>query len=140
MILHAPITQEEAESMITRGPSMETGWQVVTEGKRRSPEGQGETGSTARHGIALSCVLRHPGAHAWRATVDNCKDGVPVLLVQQSFSYSINDNKVTASLLDDNGVSLKVSDGDWIVYHDSGHIVVLPDITFHKLYDITRFR
>lgn len=140
MILHAPKTQEEAESMITRGPSMETGWQVITEGKRRSPEGQGETGSTARHGTALSCVLRHPGAYAWRATVGNCKDGAPILLVQQSFSYNISNEKVTASLLDNNGVPLKVSDGDWIVYHDSGHIVVLSDITFHKLYDITRFR
>lgn len=140
MILHAPKTQEEAESMITRGPSMETGWQVITEGKRRSPEDQGETGTTARYGTALSCVLRHPGAHAWRATVDNCKDGAPIQLVQQSFSYNINNEKVTASLLDNTGVSLRVSDGGWIVYHDSGHIVVLPNITFHKLYDITRFK
>lgn len=119
---------------------METGWQVITEEDRPSPNNRGETGTTARHGTALSCVLRHPGAYAWRATVDNCKDGVPVLLVQQSFSYNIGDEKVTASLLDNNGVSLRVLDGDWIVYHDSGHILVLPDIIFHKLYDITRFK
>ena len=140
MKLHAPMTQEEAEGMITRGPSIETGWQVITEGKRRSPEDQGETGTTAQYGTALSCVLKHPRAYAWRATVANCKDGVPVLLVQQSFSYNINNEKVTASLLDNNGVSLRVLDGDWIVYHDSGHILVLPDIIFHKLYDITRFK
>lgn len=119
---------------------METGWQVITEEKRRLPEDLGETGTTARYGTALSCVLRQPGAYAWRATVDNCKDGAPILLVQQSFSYNISNEKVTASLLDNNGVSLKVSDGDWVVYHESGHIVVLSDITFHKLYDITRFR
>ena len=71
MKLHAPTTQEEAESMVTRGPSMETGWKIVTDRKRHSPE---------------------------------------------------------------------YLDGDWIVYHDSSHIVVLSDITFHKLYDITRFR
>lgn len=40
MTLHAPKTQEEAESMITRGPAMETGWEIVMEEKRHSPEGQ----------------------------------------------------------------------------------------------------
>lgn len=140
MKLHAPMTQEEAEGMITRGPSMETGWEIVTEGKHHSPEDRGETGTIARYGTVLSCVLKHPRAYAWRATVDNCKDGAPLLLVQQSFSYNISGDKVTASLLDNNGGALKVSDGDWIVYHDSSHIVVLSDITFHKLYDITRFR
>ena len=140
MKLHAPTTQEEAESMVTRGPSMETGWKIVTDRKRHSPEYLDGAGTTARYGVALSCVPKHPGAHAWRATVDNCKDGAPPLLAHQSFSYNISGDKVTASLLDNNGGALKVSDGDWIVYHDSSHIVVLSDITFHKLYDITRFR
>lgn len=140
MKLHAPMTQEEAERMITRGPSMETGWEIITEANGPAGTSHDTSNNHTQYGTALSCVLRHPGAYAWRATVDNCKDGAPILLVQQSFSYSISDNKVTASLLDNNGVSLKVSDGDWVVYHKSGHIVVLSDITFHKLYDITRFR
>lgn len=140
MKLHAPTTQEEAESMVTRGPSMETGWKIVTDRKRHSPEYLDGAGTTARYGVALSCVPKHPGAYAWRATVDNCKDGAPPLLAQQSFSYNISGDKVTASLRDNNGVPLEVSDGDWIVYHESGLILVLPDITFHKLYDITRFR
>lgn len=140
MKLHAPMTQEEAEGVITRGPSMETGWKIVTEGKHHSPEARGEECGTVHHGTALSCVLKHPGAHAWRATVSNCKDGAPLLLVHRGFRYHISDGKVSASLLGNNGVSLAASDGDWIVYHDSGYIVVLSDITFHKLYDITRFK
>lgn len=59
MKLHAPKTQEEAERMITKGPSKETGWEVITEGKYH-PDSQPALmdGSTQR-GTALSCVLRH---------------------------------------------------------------------------------
>ena len=51
MKLHAPTTQEEAESMVTRGPSMETGWKIVTDRKRHSPEYLDGAGTTARYGV-----------------------------------------------------------------------------------------
>ena len=57
MKLHAPTTQEEAESMVTRGPSMETGWKIVTDRKRHSPEYLDGAGTTARYGVALSCLV-----------------------------------------------------------------------------------
>lgn len=87
-----------------------------------------------------SCILKNPIARAWRATVGNCERGAPLALVHQAFHYKIRNGKVIATVKAENGVTLRVWDGDWIVYHNSGHILVLTDTTFHRLYDITRFR
>lgn len=87
-----------------------------------------------------SCILKNPIARAWRATAGNCERGAPLALVHQAFRYKLRNGKVNATVKGENGVTLRVWDGDWIVYHNSGHILVLPDATFHRLYDITRFR